>query len=171
MRLEIISNSSERDNFARQLVLDYVLVPMEKAQHEIQKAAKHAQELSGKIVDHHKDHGMTLEDAQETERQLKLIAVRLSNVISINDLRVDYAAITEYRSQISVFRNKYENCRIEYSIRKGILDRLNDSMAVANNTQMRLDLSNLSQELISRVEPIVKPALPKRKSKKNIQSN
>jgi hypothetical protein len=62
---EIIANSSERDNYARQLVLDRMLAPMEKAQREIQKAAQHAQWLSEKIEDYHKDHCMTIEQARD----------------------------------------------------------------------------------------------------------
>ena len=105
---EIIANSSERDNYARQLVLDRMLAPMEKAQREIQKAAQHAQWLSEKIEDYHKDHCMTIEQARDVERQLKLIAIRLTNITSRNDLMLIYDAITRYCLEISCFRHRYE---------------------------------------------------------------
>ena len=44
--LEIISNSSQRDLYAKELLLDKLLGPIEDASHQIQNTAKHAQYLA-----------------------------------------------------------------------------------------------------------------------------
>jgi len=56
--LQVISNSSLRDAYAQQLLLDRFLAPVENAQHSIQNAAKHAQYMAEVVNYYHHDHGL-----------------------------------------------------------------------------------------------------------------
>jgi len=51
--LQVISNSSLRDAYAQQLLLDRFLAPVENAQHSIQNAAKHAQYMAEVVNYYH----------------------------------------------------------------------------------------------------------------------
>lgn len=66
--LQIIENSNLKDEYVKQLLLDRILYPVEKAQHDIQNAAKHAQWLSEIVLFHYKDHGLTQEQAYELSK-------------------------------------------------------------------------------------------------------
>jgi hypothetical protein len=54
--LQIIENSSLKDEYVRQLLLDRLLYPIEQAQNDIQDTAKHAQWLSQIILFYPEEH-------------------------------------------------------------------------------------------------------------------
>lgn len=136
--LQIIENSSLKDEYVRQLLLDRLLSPIEQAQHEIQNRAKHAQWLAGIVVYYHQDHGLSEEQAHELARQLRLLAIQITNVESLHDLKFVYAVITIFVDKISVFKHKKREYRLEYSIRDKILNPLNTCIATERNFIRRI---------------------------------
>ena len=138
--LQIIESSSLKDEYARQLLFDRLLSPIEKAQYEIQDAAKHAQWLATVIIFYHKDHGLTVEQAHELARQLRLLAIQITNVESLHDLKFVYAVATVFNDKISVFKHKERKYRIEYNVREKILNRLNSCIATERNFVRRVKL-------------------------------
>jgi len=139
-KLEIIENSNLRDEYVKQLLLDRILYPIEKAQHEIQNTAKHAQWLSEIILFHFEDHGLTQEQAQELSKQLKLVAIKITHADSLHDLKFVYAVVTMFNDKISVFKHSERKYCIHYSIRHKILDKLNTCIATGNNFKLREEL-------------------------------
>lgn len=62
--LAMIANSSLRDDYIQQLLLDKFLAPVEKAQHKLQNTAQHAQWLAEKVNYYYYDHGASQEQAK-----------------------------------------------------------------------------------------------------------
>jgi hypothetical protein len=139
--LQLIESSSLKDEYARQLLFDRLLSPVEKAQCEIQDAAKHAQWLATIIIFYHRDHGLTEEQAHELARQLRLLAIQITNVESLHDLKFVYAVVTIFNDKISVFKHKERKYRIEYNVREKILNRLNSCIATERNFIRRVKLA------------------------------
>ena len=138
--LQIISNSSLRDAYAQQLLLDRFLSPVENAQHSIQNAAKHAQYMAEVVNYYHRDHGCSQEQAQEISRQFRALAVKISQIDSLYDLKIIYQVVTVFTQQLSRFKHRERNYSWEREIRKGILDPLNTCIAVEKNFQRRIAL-------------------------------
>jgi hypothetical protein len=138
--LQMIENSGLRDEYVRQVLLDRILYPIEKAQHDIQDTAKHAQWLAQVIVYYHQDHGLTEEQAHELAKQLKLLAIHITYIDSLRDLKFAYAVATTLADRISVFKHKELKYRIDYSMRENVLNRLNTCIATGNNFKIREEL-------------------------------
>jgi hypothetical protein len=138
--LQIIENSSLKDEYVRQLLLDRILYPIEKAQHDIQNTAKHAQWLAEIVLFYYKDHGLTEEQAYELSKQLKLLAIQITHVDSLHDLKFVYAVITMFSDKVSVFRHEKREFCIGYNIRHNILNKLNTCIATGNNFKIREEL-------------------------------
>ena len=141
--LQIIENSSLKDEYVRQLLLDRLLYPIEQAQNDIQDTAKHAQWLSQIILFYHQEHGLTEEQAHELARELKLLAIRITHVDTLHDLRFVYAVTTIFCDKVSVFKHEKLEYRLEYNIRDKILNRLNTCIAAGNNFQVKKELMQL----------------------------
>lgn len=137
--LEIIANSSLRDAYAQQLLLDKFLGPVEKAQHKLQNIAKAAQRLAEKFNYYHKDHGASQEEARAIAEQLRVLAIKVTEVDSLYDLKVVYGGASYFAHQMSKFRHKERKYSLEYGIRTKILDPLNDCIATEKNFQRRLE--------------------------------
>jgi hypothetical protein len=138
--LQIISNSSLRDAYAQQLLLDRFLAPVENAQYSIQNAAKHAQYMAEVVNYYHHDHGCCQEQAQEISRQFRALAVKISQIDSLYDLKIIYQVVTVFTQQLSRFKHRERQYSWEREIRKGILDPLNTCIAVEKNFQRRVTL-------------------------------
>lgn len=138
--LQIIENSNLKDEYVRQLLLDRILYPIEKAQHDIQDTAKHAQWLAQIIVFYHREHGLTEEQAHDLAQQLKLLAIQITYVDSLHDLKFAYAVATIFSDKVSVFKHEKLEYRIDYNIREKILNRLNTCIATGNNFKIREEL-------------------------------
>ncbi len=138
--LQIIEKSSLKDEYVRQLLLDRTLYPVEKAQHDIQNAAKHAQWLSEIILFYYKDHGLNEEQAQALSTQLKLLAVQITHADSLHDLKFVYAVVTMFNDKVSVFKHAKREYCIHRNIRHGILDKLNTCIATGNYFKVRKEL-------------------------------
>ena len=138
--LQIIENSSLRDEYVRQLLLNRILYPVEQAQHDIQNTAKHAQWLSEIILFHYADHGLTEEQAYELSQQLKLLAIQITHAGSLHELKFVYAVVTIFCDRISRFRHKTREYSIHYNIRHHILNKLNTCIATSNNFRIREEL-------------------------------
>jgi hypothetical protein len=141
--LQIIENSNLKDEYVKQLLLDRMLYPVEKAQHDIQNAAKHAQWLSEIVLFHYKDHGLTQEQAYELSKQLKLLAIQITHADSLHDLKFVYAVITMFNNKVSVFKHSKREYSIHYNIRDHILNKLNSCIATGNNFKVREELMKL----------------------------
>ncbi|MFH7241322.1 MAG: hypothetical protein ACHWZW_00580 [Spirulina sp.] len=144
--LQIIENSSLKNEYVKQLLLDRLLYPVEKAQHEIQNAAKHAQWLSEIILFHYKDHGLNQEQAYEMSEQLKLLAIQITHADSLHDFKFAYAVITIFNNKISVFKHYKREFSIHYNIREHILNKLNACIATENNFRVRKELMGIMTE-------------------------
>ncbi|MDJ0550295.1 MAG: hypothetical protein PX639_14505, partial [Microcystis sp. M49637_WE12] len=107
--LQVISNSSLRDAYAQQLLLDRFLAPVENAQHSIQNAAKHAQYMAEVVNYYHHDHGCSQEQAQEISRQFRALAVKISQIDSLYDLKIIYQVVTVFTQQLSRFKHRERN--------------------------------------------------------------
>lgn len=138
--LQIIENSNLKDEYVRQLLLDRILYPIEKAQHDIQDTAKHAQWLSEIVLFHYKDHGLTEEQAYELSKQLKLLAIQITHADSLRELKFVYAMVTMFNDRVSGFRHEKREFCIQYNIRHNILDKLNTCIATGNNFKVREEL-------------------------------
>lgn len=138
--LQIIENSSLRDEYVKQLLLDRMLSPIERAQHEIQNAAKHAQWLSELVIYYYGDHGLTEEQAYELSKQFKLLAIQITEADSLHDLKFVYAVATIFSDKVSVFKHVKRKYCIHYNIRHHILDKLNSCIAAGNNFMVREEL-------------------------------
>lgn len=148
--LQIIENSNLRDEYVQQLLLDRLLYPIEKTQHDIQTRAKHAQWLAHMITDRNKEHGLTREQAIELAQQFRLLAIQITNIDTLHDLRLVYAAVTILVDRISPFKHKEFEKSLEYSIRKKILNPLNTCVANQKNFEIRLETMNRQKTLPSR---------------------
>jgi hypothetical protein len=134
----MISNSQVRDAYAQQLLLDKFLAPVENAQHQIQNAAKHAQYMAEIVNYYYQDHGTSKEQAREIARQFRALAIKISQIDSLYELKIMYQAITIFSSQLSRFQHRERKYSWEREIRKGILDPLNTCIAVEKNFQRRI---------------------------------
>ena len=150
--INLIANSQLRDSYVQQLVLDKFLAPIEDAQHQIQNAAKHAQYMAEIINYHYYDHNLTETQAKEVCQQFRFMAIQLSQIDSLYDLKLVYQAITIFGHRMADFQHRDRNYSIEKEIRKGILNKLGTCIAIENNFQRRLSLidnNQNSQQLIS----------------------
>lgn len=101
--LQIIENSNLRDEYVKQLLIDRLLAPIEKAHYDIQNTAKHLQYLAPLIVLHHQDHGLTEEQSYELASQLQQLAILITNIDTLHELKFAYAVTTLMTSKIYKF--------------------------------------------------------------------
>lgn len=144
--LSIIADSNMRDQFAAELLLDRVLAPIEKAQFQIQDAAKHAQYMAESIGYHYLDHGLTQEQATKLSTQFRLLAIKLTESNSLQSLKLVYKATTLFLDQVSVFKHREQKYSIQREVRDGILNRLNACIANYENFQRRSGLFIVTQD-------------------------
>ncbi|YAF99258.1 MAG: hypothetical protein AB3A66_27720 (plasmid) [Nodularia sp. CChRGM 3473] len=135
--LSIIADSNIRDQFAVELLMDKILAPIEKAQLQIHEAAKHAQYMAEVIGYYYTDHGLTQEQAKKISTQFRFLAVQLTEVNSLHNLKLVYRVLTLFLDEISVFKHRERKYSIEHEVRQGILDRLNICIANYENFQRR----------------------------------
>jgi hypothetical protein len=148
--LDIINNSQLRDNYVQQLLLDKFLAPIENAQRQLQNTAKHSQFMAEAVNHYYKDHQLSKEEAQKIAQQFRFLAIQISHIDSLYDLKVAYRATTLFAQYISKFQHRERQYSLEHGIRKGILDPLNDCIAAENNFQRRVSLMNGDRDLDER---------------------
>jgi tRNA nucleotidyltransferase/poly(A) polymerase len=144
--IKLIVDSQMRDKYVEQLVLDKFLAPIEKAQHTIQNTAKHSQYMAEVIGRYDKDHNLTQEQAREVCQEFRFLAIQITNIDSLYDLRIVYNAATILCDRLSEFQHKKTEYTINYEMRKNILNKLNTCIAVENNFQIRLYCMNQNRE-------------------------
>lgn len=140
--INLIANSELKDSYIQQIILDKFLSPVEKAQHQIQNAAKHAQYMAEVINYHYQDHKLTKSQAKEICQQFRFMAIKLSQIDSLYDLKLIYKGITIFSHRIAEFQHRDRNYSMEKEIRQEILERLSDCIAIENNFQRRLSFVN-----------------------------
>ncbi|MCZ8106571.1 MAG: hypothetical protein O9972_52940, partial [Burkholderiales bacterium] len=72
--------------------------------------------------------------------QFRALAVKISQIDSLYDLKIIYQVVTVFTQQLSRFKHRERNYSWERQIRKGILDPLNTCIAVEKNFQRRVAL-------------------------------
>lgn len=144
-QINLIANSELRDSYVQQLILDKFLAPVEEAQHQIQNSAKHAQYMAEVINYHYGDHNLTKSQAKEVCQQFRFMAIQISQIDSLYDLKLVYKAISIFGHRMADFQHRDRNYSIEKEIRQGILERLSTCIALENNFQRRLSLMNNNQ--------------------------
>ena len=140
--IQLIANSELRDSYVQQLLLDKFLYPIEKAQHDLQNTAKHAQYMAESINYYYEHHGMTEEQAKDVSQQFRFLAIKIAQIDSLSDLKFIYEATTFFAHRMSEFKHYDRKYAIENSIRKHILDKLGTCIAIENNFQRRVSLMN-----------------------------
>lgn len=146
--IAMIADSKLRDVYVHQLLLNqFFLNSSEKAQCKLQNAAKHSQWLAEMANYHHQDHGATQEQGKEVSTQLRLLAVKISKIASLDDLQVIYEAATLFTDQLSRFSHKEREYSLERSIRHHILNALNDCIAIENNLRRRAALTIVGRDI------------------------
>lgn len=136
--LQLIANSELRDKYVEQLLLDRFLSPVEDAQHKLQNTAKHSQYMAEVISYHYSDHNLSKQQAKEVSQQFRFLAMRITQIDSLYDLKVIYQAITIFTHRLADFQHRERKYSMEHEIRKNILDVLNSCIAVENNFQRKL---------------------------------
>lgn len=133
--IQIICDPHIRDAYAQQLLLDKFLTPLENAQNQIQKAAKHAHYMAEVVNYYYQDHRASKEEAIEISRQFQVLAIKLVQINSLYDFKLIYQIVTLFSHQLSRFKHREQKYSWEREIRKGILEPLNSCMAVEKNFQ------------------------------------
>ena len=136
--IKLIADSTMRDKYVEQLVLDKFLAPVEEAQYTIQNTAKHAQEMAEVIGYYYKDHNLTQEQAKEVCEEFRFLAMQITNVDSLYELNIIYNAATTLCIRLSEFKHKELKYSIERGMREHILNKLNTCIAVERNFYYRL---------------------------------
>lgn len=146
--ISMISDSKVRDGYVYQLLLDqFFLDSSDQAQYRIQNAAKHSQWLAEIINYYHQDHGATKDQAEQISKELRFLAVKISKIVALDDLRVVYEAATLFTDQLSRFRHRERKYSLERALRHGILNPLNDCIAIENNLRRRATLTLLGESI------------------------
>lgn len=145
--IQLISDSKLRDAYAQQLLLNqFFLDASENAQQKIQNTAKHSQWLAEAIGRYYEDHGATQEQAKGISMGLRLLAVKISKLSGLDDLLVMYEVATLFTNELSQFRHRNRKYSIERSMRHGILEPLNDCIAIETNLRRRAALTMLGKD-------------------------
>lgn len=95
----------------------------------VQKVAKHSQYLSEVVITYHKDHECSRQEAEQLGAELNQLAMEISMIRSICDLRLMYKVITLFTYQISRFQHRKSKYRWNNSIREKMLNVLNDCLS------------------------------------------
>ena len=141
-QIDLIANSELRDTYVQQLILDKFLAPVEDAQHQIQNAAKHAQYMAESVNYYYRDHHLSKEQAKDVCQQFRFLAIKIAQIDSLYELKLIYQAITLFAHRMSEFKHHDRKYSLERSVRKHILDKLGTCIAVENNFQCRISLTN-----------------------------
>ena len=145
--IQLIADSGARDSYVQQLILDKFLAPVEEAQHQIQNAAKHGQYMAEVINYHHQDHNLTKSQSREVCQQFRFMAIQLSQIDSLYDLKLVYKAITIFSHRMAEFQHRDRNYSLEKEVRQGILEKLGNCIAIENNFQRRLSFMSNSRNV------------------------
>lgn len=145
--IQLIANSELRDSYVQQLLLDKFLYPVEKAQHDLQNTAKHAQYLAESINYYYRDHHLNKEQAKDVSQQFCFLAIKIAQIDSLSDLKLIYEATTLFTHRMSEFKHHDRKYSLENSMRKHILDKLGTCIAIENHFQRRLSFMNREQNV------------------------
>jgi hypothetical protein len=96
----------------------------------VQNVAKHSQWLSETVVNCHNNHKCSPSEAELLATELRQLAMELSNIRTVYDLRIIYKVVTLFTYQISRFKHykKTKYCW-DYSMRNSMVNVLNDCLA------------------------------------------
>jgi len=95
----------------------------------IQETSQHSQYLSEVVITYYRDHNCSGSEADVLSTELKQLALSLSMIYTVHDLRKFYIVVTLFTHQISRFRHRERKYRWDYLMRKNILDKLNDCLS------------------------------------------
>lgn len=95
----------------------------------VQKVVKHSQWLSEIVITYHNDHECSRQEAEQLSPELNQLAMELSMVRSVYDLRIMYKVVTLFTHQISRFQHRKSKYRWNNSMREKMLNVLNDCLS------------------------------------------
>lgn len=95
----------------------------------VQKVAKHSQYLSEVVITYYNDHECSRQEAEQLSAELNQLAMEISMIRSIYDLRLMYKVINLFTHQISQFQHRKSKYRWNNSMREKMLNVLNDCLA------------------------------------------
>lgn len=96
---------------------------------KIQETSQHSQYLSEVVITYYRDHNCPSSEAKLLSIELKHLAISLSMIYTVHDLRKFYIVVTLFTHQISRFRHRERKYRWDYLMRKNMLDKLNDCLS------------------------------------------
>ena len=135
-QIDLIENSSMRDQFAQILLIDIVLRPIEKVYQKIQDTAKELQKRAEKVVTYRDYYELNNSYADIIATELRELACRVAAINSFSDLKNTYRIISNYLSEVSLKKSQRWHEEIVYNIRKNVLEPLSDSIAETNKFEM-----------------------------------
>lgn len=95
----------------------------------IQETSQHSQYLSEVVITYYRDHNCSSGEADLLSTELKHLAIALSMIYTVHDLRKFYIVVTLFTHQISRFRHRKTKYCWDYSMRKNMLDKLNNCLS------------------------------------------
>lgn len=118
-----VENSKDFKNFQQIKTNDKISSNSIK---KIQETSQHAQYLSEIVITYYRDHNCSSSEADLLSMELKQLAISLSMIYTVHDLRKFYIVVTLFTHQISRFKHyKKPKYSWNYSMRKSMLDKLN----------------------------------------------
>lgn len=78
--------------------------------------------------------------AVELARQFRLLAIKITEINSLSELKFVYRVITLFVDSIAAFKHKERKYCLEHEIRKGILNPMNTCIATENNFKRRINV-------------------------------
>ncbi len=95
----------------------------------IQETSQHSQYLSEVVITYYRDHNCPSHEADLLSTELKQLAISLSMIYTVHDLKKFYIVVTLFTHQISRFRHRERKYRWDYLMRKNMLDKLNNCLS------------------------------------------
>jgi hypothetical protein len=128
-KANLISNQHLRDSYIKQLLSDQFIFLTDTVRSKIQNVVKHAHYIAEVVIYYHNDHGATQEEAKEISRQFQVLALKISQVQSLYDLKIVYQVVTAFSYHLSRFKHRERKYSWQREIRKGMLEPLGDCIS------------------------------------------
>ncbi len=95
----------------------------------IQETSQHSQYLSEVVITYYRDHNCPSHEADLLSTELKQLAISLSMIYTVHDLKKFYIVVTLFTHQISRFRHWEMHHRWDHLMRTNMLDKLNNCLS------------------------------------------
>ena len=95
----------------------------------VQKVAKHSHYLAEMVITYYKNHQCSRQEAEQLSLELNQLAMEISLIRSVYDLRIMYKVVTLFTHQISRFQHRKSKYRWNKSMREKMVNVLNDCLS------------------------------------------